>query len=188
MKKAFAAATLRRGAMHAAPALLGALLVREDGRVARIIETEAYTQDDPASHSHRGRTARNAAMFARAGTCYVYRSHGLHWCMNIVTGAEGTGEAVLVRAVEPVVGLAAMVAARGWEGRRLRDLANGPGKLCVALGITSEHDGLDLLDPASAIFLSRGEPVAPAHVLVTPRIGITKAADWPRRFVAAASR
>lgn len=178
---------LRRGAVHAAPRLLGCVLVHRtaDGvRAARIVEVEAYTQDDPASHSFGRRTARNEAMFGRAGIAYVYVSYGMHRCMNVVTGAEGAGEAVLVRAVEPLEGIDLMIAARAWQGRPLRDLANGPGKVCAAMGIGMEHNAADLLDEQSPLSLRPGDPVESARVAVTPRIGITKAADWPRRFVA----
>ncbi len=127
-----------------APALLGCLLSMEspDGTASGIIvETEAYTEDDPASHSHRGPTPRNRSMFARGGTAYVYFIYGMHSCFNVSAGPPGVGEAVLVRALEPCSGIDIMVRRRG--GRSV-GLADGPAKLCQALGITLEHDGLDL--------------------------------------------
>lgn len=145
-------------------------------------EVEAYKgSDDPASHAFRGRTERNASMFEGPGTLYVYRSYGVHWCSNVVVGPEGTGWAILLRGGEVVDGTHLARARRG----RDRGLADGPGKLCQALGIEGSHDGLDLLDPASPLRLEPGEP--PGFVMSTPRIGISKAADRPWRFVAAAA-
>jgi DNA-3-methyladenine glycosylase len=155
-----------------------------DGHVlaGRIVETEAYTQDDPASHCFGGVTDRNRAMFGPAGHAYVYISYGMHRCMNVVTGRDGVGEAVLLRAVEPLEGLDEMVRRRNWRGRPLRDLCNGPGKLCQAMGIGLELYGTYLLGDGP-LRLESGRPRKGERVDVTPRIGITKAADWPRRFV-----
>ena len=170
-----------------APDLLGKVLrVELDGVVSsgRIIETEAYTADDPASHSFRGPTPRNAAMFGPAGRLYVYLSHGIHACANVVTGAEDEGAAVLIRAIEPIEGVAAMRARRG-EGR---PLADGPGKLCQALGIRVSDDGIDLAIAGSRIqILDDGSPPAD-DPLVGPRIGISKAVDTPWRWRAALHR
>lgn len=170
-----------------APDLLGKVLrVELDGMVSsgRIIETEAYTADDPASHSFRGRTARNAVMFGPAGRLYVYLSHGIHACANVVTGAEGEGAAVLIRAIEPVEGVAAMRARRG-EGR---PLADGPGKLCQALGIGLSDDGIDLATPGSPIQIVDDGTPPPDDPLIGPRIGISKAVDRPWRWRAAVPR
>ncbi len=162
--------------------LLNALLVVGD-RVGRIVEVEAYRgSQDPASHAHRGPTPRNATMFGRPGLLYVYRSYGIHWCANVVAGADGVAEAVLVRAVEPVHGLERMRAARGPRVPD-RDLANGPGKLCSALGIDGTHDGVDLLAPDSPVRLLRDEARPPSRPVTTSRIGITKAVDRPWRYV-----
>lgn len=167
--------------------LLGKVLrVELDGEVSsgRIIETEAYTADDPASHSFRGRTARNAVMFGPAGRLYVYLSHGIHACANVVTGAEGEGAAVLIRAIEPIDGVAAMRARRG-EGR---SLADGPGKLCQALGIRLSDDGTDLATLGSSIQIVDDGTPPPDDPLIGPRIGLSKAVDTPWRWRAPVHR
>ena len=151
-----------RPSTEVAPDLLNKLFVV--GHAAgRIIEVEAYTQDDPASHTFRGRTKRNEVMFGPAGHLYVYFVYGMHYCVNIVTGREGDGQAVLLRGV----------AIDGVDPR----LTNGPGKLCRYLGIDMAYSG------ARANVVDDGAP-PPATPLVTTRVGITKAADWPRRWVA----
>jgi DNA-3-methyladenine glycosylase len=168
-----------RDAPIVAADLLGKVLSVEAGGVVtsgRIVETEAYTADDPASHSFRGPTARNEMMFGRAGRLYVYLSYGIHRCANVVTGAPSDGQAVLIRAIEPIEGLDEMLRRRGRV-----PLADGPGKLCEALGITLEHSGADLTGEGSIRILDDGtEP--PVHPLAGPRIGITKAVDVPWRF------
>lgn len=168
---------------EAAPRLLGADLVSSVGgsevRV-RINEVEAYKgADDPASHAYRGETSRNASMFRKPGTLYVYRSYGIHDCANTAAGPEGVGWGILIRGGEVVdgEGLAAMR-----RGRRI-ELANGPGKLCQALGITIDLNGTDLLDRSSIVRLEEGEP--PEMIMATPRIGISRAIDLPWRFVSA---
>ncbi|UDY36232.1 DNA-3-methyladenine glycosylase [Dermatobacter hominis] len=162
--------------------LLNALLVVGD-RAGRIVEVEAYRgAEDPASHAHRGPTVRNATMFGRPGLLYVYRSYGIHWCANVVAGTDGVAEAVLVRAVEPVAGIDEMRRARGARVAD-RDLANGPGKLCAALGIDGAHDGVDLLDPASPVRLLRDAVRPPSRPLTTTRVGISKAVDRPWRYL-----
>jgi DNA-3-methyladenine glycosylase len=168
---------------EAAPRLLGADLVSRVGdrevRV-RINEVEAYKgEDDPASHAYRGETARNKSMFRSPGTLYVYRSYGIHNCANTAAGPEGVGWGILIRGGDVVDGEHVAMMRRG--GRA--DLANGPGKLCQALGITTDHNGTDLLDPSSIVRLEEGE--APEMVMATPRIGISKAMDLPWRFVSA---
>lgn len=163
-----------------ARALLGArLLVGGVGGI--VVETEAYERDDPASHSYPGPTPRNAAMFGPPGRAYVYRSYGIHWCFNVVTGPEGHGAAVLIRAIEPTDGLDVMRARRGLEDPKR--LCSGPGRLCRALGITNAHDGLPLHAPPFAF----EPPAAPPAIATGTRIGITKAADRPWRFGLAGS-
>jgi DNA-3-methyladenine glycosylase len=164
--------------------LLGALVVSRAGDVrtsARIVETEAYLgYRDPASHGylHR-RNDRNAALFGPPGSWYVYLSYGIHWCANLVCEGEGTASAVLLRALEPVEGVETMRERRG--GMDDRELCSGPGKLCQALAITRDLDGRMM---ARSEVVVRPPAVAlPFVVLATPRIGITKAADWPLRFV-----
>lgn len=167
----------------AASELLGKLLTAATGPttvVGRIVETEAYTADDEASHSFRGETPRNRVMFGPPGRLYVYRSYGLHWCANVVTGAAGDAQAVLLRAVELVDGIDVARERRG--GRADRDLTNGPGKLCQALGIDGRHDGVDLTASASPIRIVDDGTPPPSVPLVGPRVGITKAVDVPWRF------
>lgn len=178
--------------MDAAPRLLGCRLVRLFPRgvrvVGRIVETEAYTEDDPASHTFRGQTPRNAPMFGPAGSAYVYVSYGMHHCLNIVTGREGTGEAVLVRALVIEEGEALARRHRSWGEKPARGLADGPGKLCQALAIGLDLNGSDLLRPieslgAGALVLQDGLVEGGETLSVTPRVGISKATDWPRRFL-----
>lgn len=154
--------------------------------VGRIVEAEAYLgPDDPASHaaSRIGRTERNETMFGPPGTAYVYRSYGIHWCLNAVTDTAGHPAAVLVRALEPVEGLDIMRARRNTSDR---DLARGPGRLTEALGITGDEDGHDLTEPP--LLLCEGEPPAPDAIEEGPRIGISRATDWPLRFTLKGSR
>jgi DNA-3-methyladenine glycosylase len=164
-----------------APELIGATLL-VDGVGGRIVEVEAYDQEDPASHGYRGRTARNVAMFGPPGHAYVYRSYGIHWCLNLVCEEEGSASAVLIRALEPTHGLDAMRARRGLDDPRL--LASGPGRLCQALGVTRELDGLPLDRPPFEI---RGRD-RDVEVLAGPRVGITRAAELPWRYAEAGSR
>ncbi|MEE1737521.1 DNA-3-methyladenine glycosylase [Streptomyces sp. BE147] len=175
---------LARPAEEVAPELLGSVLTRKtpEGTVRiAITETEAYSgAADPASHAYRGRTPRNAVMFGPAGHLYVYRSHGLHWCANVVTGTDGIASAVLIRAGRVIEG---EDLARERRGERVESprLARGPGNLCQALGITGEHNGADLLTGTSVV-LSEGEPVPAALLQVGPRVGVSKAHDWQHRF------
>ena len=165
--------------------LLGCVLIHrtDDGDVSgAIVETEAYGPDDPANHAFRGPSLRNAVMFGRPGHAYVYRIYGAHWCVNAVTGAEGVGEAVLIRALEPLVGLEQMRRNRGVEDDRR--LCSGPGNVCAALGITGALNGADLT--GSPLVITPGNP-APFQVVETIRVGITKAADRPWRYYVADS-
>jgi DNA-3-methyladenine glycosylase len=164
----------------AAQLLLGCELIRElDGDVltSRIVEVEAYDQEDPASHTFNGKTARNGAMFKSAGHAYVYLIHGIHNCLNVVTGIEGYGSGVLIRAVEPLQGEEVMEARRGRTGR---DVTNGPGKVCAALGIDRELSGHDLAFPP--LKLVRRQPLPPSQIEIGPRIGISKAVHELRRY------
>jgi len=164
-----------------ARALVGAC-VYVDGVGGRIVETEAYDREDPASHSHAGPTARNAAMFGPPGRVYVYRSYGIHWCMNFVCREAGHGAGVLIRAIEPLEGLDAMRERRGVDDPRL--LCSGPGRVGQALGIDATWNGMRL-DRRPFRLLAAQEPVA---LLAGPRIGISKAVDRPWRFGLAGSR
>ena len=163
--------------------LLGAVLrcTTSDGVASgRIVETEAYLgEHDLACHATAGLTARTRWLYGAPGTAYVYFIYGVHWCFNAVTRAVGSPSAVLVRALEPLEGLELMRERRGVAHDR--DLTNGPGKLCEALGITGALNGLPLAK--SPIEILRGEPVPDARVQVTPRIGITKSAEWPLRWL-----
>lgn len=154
--------------------LIGAVLT-VDGTGGRIVETEAYDASDAASHSFRGPTARNAAMFGPVGHAYVYRIYGLHWCLNLVAGTE-PGGAVLVRALEPMLGRERMRRRRG--GSDDRGLCSGPGRLCQALDVDRRLDGLALDAAPFALVAAPGR----TRVLAGPRIGITRAVDLPRRF------
>ncbi|HEY3414515.1 MAG TPA: DNA-3-methyladenine glycosylase [Armatimonadota bacterium] len=173
-------------ALVAARLLLGWIVVHEapDGvSSGRIVETEAYTQDDPASHSYGRRTARNGVMFGPAGHAYLYRIHQ-ETCLNVVIGPKGSGDAVLIRALEPVAGLELMRKRRGVDEERV--LCAGPGRLCRALGITMESNGMPL--EGGALRLEPGEPLTDEHIITATRVGIRYASDWPRRFYDARSR
>ena len=179
--RALPAELFARSVHEIAPELIGVTLL-VDGVGGRIVEAEAYDHEDPASHGYRGRTPRNAAMFGPPGHAYVYRSYGIHWCLNLVCEEEGTANAVLLRALEPTHGLDVMRERRGLDDPRL--LCSGPGRLCQALGVTREHDGLPLDRPPFEL-LERDRDV---EVVAGPRIGITRAAELPWRYVEAGSR
>jgi len=169
-----------RSVHEVAPDLIGCTLLVA-GVGGPIVEVEAYDHEDPASHGFRGETVRNRSMFGPPGHAYVYRSYGVHWCLNLVCEDEGVAAAVLVRALEPARGIEGMKARRGFDGLRL--LCSGPGKLCQALGVTREHDGARLDRPPFRL-LPRAEDVTLAS---GPRIGITRAADLPWRYGLAGS-
>ena len=168
-----------RPSIEFAPALIGATLLI-DGVGGVIVETEAYRRDDPASHSFGGRTERNATMFGPPGYAYVYRSYGIHWCLNFVCGGDPRG-AVLIRALAPTDGLELMAERRGLSDPRL--LCSGPGRLGQALGVTRALDGLRLDQPPFPLTVAPG----PQPIVTGPRIGITKAADQPWRYGLAGS-
>ena len=164
-----------------APRLLNKILVAGECS-GRIVEVEAYCGgEDPASHAFRGPTARNASMFKGPGVLYVYFTYGMHWCANVVTGAEGDGWAVLLRALAPLTGLETMRTRRP-AARSDRDLCSGPAKLCAALGIDRAVDGIDLLATRSAVALMDDGTPPPARPGVTARVGITQAIDRPWRW------
>jgi DNA-3-methyladenine glycosylase len=170
-----------RSVHEVAPDLIGATLF-VDGVGGRLVEVEAYHHTEPAAHSYRGETERNAVMFGPPGYLYVYRSYGIHWCMNLVCEAAGSASAVLIRAIEPTAGLPLMRRRRGLKDERL--LCSGPGRLCEALGITHAQNAMALDQPPFALFARQGE----VEVVAGPRIGLTKAADLPWRYGEKGSR
>ncbi|MDQ3951032.1 MAG: DNA-3-methyladenine glycosylase [Gemmatimonadota bacterium] len=169
--------------------MLGAILechTPEGIAGGRVVETEAYLgEHDPACHAAVGRTARTLPLYGPPGTSYVYFIYGMHWCVNAVTRAVGLPSAVLIRALEPLEGIELMRQRRP-GARRLEELTNGPSRLCRALGIAGAHNGLPLQRPP--LLVRRGRRVPDDAVVVTPRIGISKAADWPLRWLVADSR
>jgi DNA-3-methyladenine glycosylase len=168
--------------VHAvAPDLIGATFLF-NGVGGRIVEVEAYHHTDPAAHSYGGRTERNAVMFGPPGFVYVYRSYGIHWCVNFVCEPEGSASAVLIRAIEPLEGLEKMRRRRGLKDVRL--LCAGPGRLCEALGISRAHNGLPLDAPPFRLERRTGR----VEIAVGPRIGLTKAVEQPWRYGLAGSR
>jgi DNA-3-methyladenine glycosylase len=174
---------LARSSEKAAPLLLGWILVREtsQGKVKlKIVETEAYHQDDPASHSFRGLTKRTAPMFEAGGLIYVYFTYGAHYCINIVTGPKGTGEAILLRAAEPLEGVEIMQQNRG--SLDIYNLASGPGKLTQALGVKSTEWSGKLLDKDTVYLEPPSKKISPKNIVTSPRIGISQAKDVPWRF------
>jgi DNA-3-methyladenine glycosylase len=169
-----------RSVHEVAPDLIGVTLL-VDGVGGRIVEVEAYDHEDPASHAFRGRTPRNEAMFGPPGQAYVYRSYGIHWCLNLVCGDEGVPEAALIRALEPTAGISEQRRRRRVEDPRA--LCSGPGKLCQALAISKEHDGLPLDAPP---FELRSRVEVP-EIVTARRIGITRATELSWRYLDAGS-
>jgi DNA-3-methyladenine glycosylase len=181
MAKQLSRGFFRRSVHEVAPDLIGAVLLF-DGVGGRIVELEAYDQTDPAAHSFGGPTPRNAVMFGPPGYAYVYRSYGIHWCLNLVCEPAGSAGAVLIRSLQPTEGLPVMRRRRGVTDERL--LCSGPGRLCEALRITAAHNGLALDVPPFALFARTGR----VEVVVGPRIGITKAVEKPWRYGEKGSR
>lgn len=179
-------AFFQRDARIVARELLGHRLVTLVGGVrtsGRIIETEAYVgEEDAASHCYRGKTPRNQAMFLDGGHTYVYFIYGVHHCFNVVTGEQGMGQGVLIRGVEPVEGIEVMRQRRKRAAGTIADLTNGPGKLTIALGIGPEHNGIDLLNNPH-VWIEHDHPFADHEIRTTPRIGITKSAEFEWRWV-----
>lgn len=175
MPKRLRRAFFNRSVLEVAPDLIGATLLF-DGVGGRIVELEAYHHTEPAAHSFRGPTPRNAVMFGPAGYAYVYRSYGIHWCLNFVCEPKGSASAVLIRAIEPTVGLKVMRRRRGLTDERL--LCAGPGRVCQALGITAAQNGMALDAPPFELLARAGT----VKVVTGPRIGITKAAELPWRY------
>jgi DNA-3-methyladenine glycosylase len=178
-----------RSTVEAARDLLGAVMVHDtpEGRAAgRIVETEAYLRDDPACHASRGPTSRNRPMFGPPGRAYIYLIYGMYHCFNVVTAPRGTGEAVLIRALEPLAGMPLMARRRGTD--KPKALCSGPGKLVIAMGIGMSRNGADLRKGPLRILPASSYPWPDAtgdglrHIKVTTRIGITQAAHLPLRF------
>lgn len=173
-----------RQAPQVAEELVGTLLWRPDeGLCARVVEVEAYTGDDPACHAYRRRTERNAPLWGPPGHAYVYRSYGIHWCFNVATGCDGVAQGCLIRAAEPLANLERMRSRRG--GAADGELLRGPAKLCEAFAITGAMSGADLCVDGPVEL--RDDGTRP-EVVSGPRVGVSHAADWPRRFSVAGSR
>ena len=175
MPKHLTKAFFNRSVHEVAPDLIGATLLF-GGVGGRLVEVEAYHHTDPAAHSFHGPTPRNVVMFGPAGYAYVYRSYGIHWCLNFVCEPKGSAAAVLIRAIEPTVGLARMRRRRGLSDVRL--LCSGPGRLCQALNITRADNGLMLDEPPFELLARSGE----VEIVTGPRIGLTKAVEKPWRY------
>ncbi len=181
MPKRLTRSFFNRSVHEVAPDLIGVTLL-VDGVGGRLVEVEAYHHTEPAAHSYGGQTERNAIMFGPPGYVYVYRSYGLHWCVNFVCEPAGSASAVLIRAIEPTAGLPLMRRRRGLKDERL--LCSGPGRLCEALRITHAQNGMALNQPPFELFAAEGK----VEVVAGPRIGITKAADLPWRYGEKGSR
>jgi DNA-3-methyladenine glycosylase len=181
MPKRLRRAFFSRSILEVAPDLIGATML-VNGVGGLIVEVEAYRHTEPAAHSFRGQTPRNAVMFGPPGYTYVYRSYGIHWCVNFVCEPKGSASAVLIRAIEPTAGLPAIRRRRGLTDARL--FCSGPGRLCEALGITAAQNGMALDAPPFELFAGDGA----VEVVAGPRIGITKAAELPWRYGLKGSR
>ena len=175
MPKHLTKAFFNRSVHEVAPDLIGATLLF-GGVGGRLVEVEAYHHTEPAAHSFHGPTPRNVVMFGPPGYAYVYRSYGIHWCLNFVCEPKGSAAAVLIRAIEPTVGLPRMRRRRGLSDVKL--LCSGPGRVCQALGITRADNGLMLDEPPFELLARTGE----VDIVTGPRIGITKAAEKPWRY------
>lgn len=177
-------AILKLKTIDVANKLLGHFLVSKyDNKllIGKIVETEAYLYNDPACHSYNNRTKRNSMMYAQAGTSYVYFTYGMHYCFNVVTADVGVGEAVLIRALEPITGIEQMQINR--SKTKLIDLCSGPAKLTQSLNITLKDNGIDLLDKDSPIHLRyNNDLINDVDIIQTQRIGISKSKDMPYRF------
>ncbi len=178
-----------RPTLEVAPRLLGKLFVRLTSSallIGRIVEVEAYCMDDPASHTFRGRTKRNDVMFLQGGHLYVYFTYGMHYCANVVTEREGIGEAVLIRAVEPITGIETMMKNRfpshTISSQILRQLTNGPAKFCEAYGLTKQHNGVDLVLSDSGIFITENPSKQRFSIAKSERIGIRNGKERLWRF------
>jgi DNA-3-methyladenine glycosylase len=172
--------------LHTAKALLGKTLVHASGSIVLkgiIVETEAYLRNDPACHAYRGKTERNNVMFNQGGFLYVYFTYGMHYCANVVTYKEGYGEAVLIRAVQPLEGIRTMMKNRGFSAddqKQLLNVTNGPAKFSRAFGLTTKHSGIDLC--GNEVFIVDAEPIPHSHIVATTRIGIRVAKENKWRF------
>lgn len=174
-----------RDALVVAPALVGMLLIRADeGLVARIVETEAYREDDPACHAYRRRTERNEPLYGPPGHAYVYFNYGMHWCLNVATGEDGVAQGCLLRAAEPLAGVDLLRARRGRATDR--DLLRGPGRLGQAFALGGSWSGADLCAPGSVLHLA--DDGTRPEVVAGPRVGVSRAADLPWRFSTPGSR
>ncbi len=182
LKKSF----YNRDTVTVAKELLGCLLVHyapEGLTIGRIVETEAYMQGDPACHASRGMTKRNRPMFGDPGHAYIYFIYGMYYCFNVVTEREGLGEAVLIRALEPLQGISLMQGRRKKE--KMTDLCSGPAKLVQAMGIEKSYNGMHL--QGNKLFIAPGDKQDPGVIITTTRIGIKAGADLPLRFYIAGS-
>ena len=172
-----------KSTVEVAKNLLGKFIVRETSNgivVGKIVETEAYLENDPASHSFCGQTKRNAPMFENAGTAYVYFTYGMYYCFNVVTSKKGCGEAVLIRAIEPIQGLEIIKKNRGNIDDK--NLCNGPARLTLALAIGKNFNGINLLDKTSSLKLMENTDDKMPEIIQTTRIGISKGIELPHRF------
>lgn len=171
----------KKNTLEIARALLNCYIVnnaKEGETMGKIVETEAYLSNDPASHSFNGKTKRNSTMFGQPGKAYVYFTYGMHHCFNVVTREEGVGEAVLIRALEPISGIELMKKRR--KTNNIKNLCSGPAKLVQAMGIEKKHNGLDIIEGKLRICM--GKPIEDNNIIQTKRIGISKGADLPYRF------
>lgn len=186
MKSKLSPSFYLRPTITVAKELLGKMILKRSGRMKLsgiIVETEAYRYHDSACHAFRGMTERNKVMFNRGGFLYVYFTYGMHYCANVVTYKEGYGEAVLIRAVEPLEGIRTMMKNRGFNAgdqKQLLNVTNGPAKFSQAFGLTTKHSGLDLC--GDEVFIVGADPMSRSHIVATTRIGIRTATEKKWRF------